>query len=116
MFLEYPERPKVAPDGTQIMLTCRVSIEFRVVWIIEIPGIGRFEAEDSMAISVLQDEGFIVAPSSAQDREIPLNITGSLSNNQATVECIAVNVSNNLTRYADIGGETNITVNIYGKP
>lgn len=86
-------------------------MEYRAVWIVEIPGIGRFEAEGSRAISVLQEEGFVTAPSTVQNRENPLTINGTLSNNQATVQCVAVNVSNTLTRYV---GET-VTMGFYGK-
>ena len=105
----------VAPVGAQITLTCRVHMAFRVVWIVEIPGIGRFEAESPAAITALQNEGFITVPSSAQDREIPLNITGSLSNNQATVNCMAVNNNIMSERYVE-RDQANITIEIYGKP
>ena len=112
MFLEYPAVHTAAPIGTQINLTCTVTTEYRVVWIVEIPGIGRFESEDSVAVSALQDEGFVTATTSAQNRENPLTITGSSRTNQATVQCAAVNVSNNFTRFTFA---TLITVEFFSK-
>ena len=102
----------MAPIGTRISLACSVTAEYRVVWIVEIPGIGRFETEDSAAISALQDVGFVTEITSAQNRENPLSITGSLRNNQATVQCAAVNVSNNLMKFVF---ETLNTVAFFGK-
>ena len=112
MFLEYPAVPTSALIGTQIVLTCRVTTEYRVVWIVEIPGIGRLETSDSIAVSALRDVGFVTATTSARNRENPLTITGSLRTNQATVQCTAVNVRNILTRFLF---ETLITVQFFSK-
>ena len=87
-------------------------MEYRVVWIVEIPGVGRLESEYSAAISALQEEGFATETTSAQNHENRLTITGSLRNNLATVQCAAVDVRNTKTRYV---GENIITVKFYGK-
>ena len=114
VFLENPSEPPLAHVvGTQIALTCRVAMEYRVVWIVEIPGMGRLESEDSAAISALQEEGFAIKTTYVQDRENRLTITGSLRNNLATVQCAAVDdVRNTKTRYVN---ENIITVKFYGK-
>ena len=109
MFLEYPAVPTVALIGTQIVLTCRVTTEYRVAWIVEIPGIGRFDSDDPAAVAALRDEGFVT---SIQNRENPLTITGSFRTNQATVQCAAVNVSNIFMRFVL---ETLITVQFFSK-
>ena len=114
VFLEYPALPTSAPIpiGTQIILTCRVTTEYRVIWIVEIPGRGIFYSEDSASVSALENVGFVTATSSAKNHEYPLTITGSLITNQATVQCAAVNVNNIFTRFLF---EALITVQFFSK-
>ena len=109
MFLEYPAVPTAALIGTQIVLTCKVTTEYRVVWIVEIPGIGRLETSDSIAVSDLRDVGFVTATTSARNRENPLTITGSLRTNQATVQCAAVSI------FRRFVFETLITIEFFSK-
>ena len=80
-----------------------------MVWIVEIPGIGRLETSDSIAVSDLRDVGFVTVTTSAQNRENPLTITGSLRTNQATVQCAAVSI------FRRFVFETLITVQFFSK-
>ena len=84
----------LAPVGTQVELTCRVAMGYRIVWIVGIPGVGEVDTEQSGVISVLSSRGIETEVSSAQKREPTLNISGTVGNNQTTVQCRAVNVTN----------------------
>ena len=111
MFLEYPTTPIAQPVGTQVALRCSVTTNYRVAWVVEIPGIGRFDTDDPTIIYALRVEGFVTAPSSLENRESPLTITGSLSNNQASVHCTGIYVRDAVTRHY---GER-ITIEFYGE-
>ena len=110
IFLEQPE-PVLAPLGTQVELTCRVAMGYRIVWIVGIPGVGEVDAEESGAISRLSSRGIETEVSSAENREPTLTISGIVENNQTTVQCRAVNVS---TFFQRCDGDV-VAMTFYGK-
>ena len=110
IFLEQPE-PVLAPLGTQVELTCRVAMGYRIVWTVEIPGGGEVDAEGPGVISSLSSRGIETEASSAENREPTLTISGTVENNQTTVQCRAVNV-NDIFQRSD--GDV-VTVTFYGK-
>ena len=110
IFLEQPQSV-LAPVGTQVDLTCRVAMGYRIVWIVVIPGVGEVNTEELGAISALSSRGIEAEASSAENREPTLTITGTVEVNQLTVQCIAVNVSTILDRS---DGDV-VTMTFYGK-
>ena len=100
----------LAPVGTQVELTCRVAMGYRVVWIVGIPGVGEVNAEESGVISQLSSRGIETEVSSAENLEPTLTISGTVENNQTTVQCRAANI-NSLQRFD--GDEATMT--FYGK-
>ena len=90
IFLEQPE-PVLAPLGTQVELTCRVAIGYRIVWII-VTTEGEVTNELADVISALSSRGIETEVSSAENHEPILTISGTVENNQTTVQCRAVNV------------------------
>ena len=110
IFLEQPE-PVLAPLGTQVELTCRVAMGYRIVWIVGIPGVVEVESEGSVAISALSSRGIETEVSSKENREPTLTISGIVENNQTTVQCTAVNVSN---FFQMCEGDV-VTMTFYGK-
>ena len=101
----------LAPVGTQVELTCRVAMGYRIVWIVGIPGRGEVNTDESGAISALSSRGIETEVSSAENYEPALTISGTVENNQTTVQCRAVNVSTILQRFA---GDV-VTMTFYGK-
>ena len=101
----------LAPLGTQVELTCRVAMGYRIVWIVGIPGVGEVDTEGSGVISELSLRGIETEVSSAENREPTLTISGTVENNQTTVQCRAVNVSTILQRCE---GDV-VTMTFYGK-
>ena len=100
----------LAPLGTQVELTCRVAMGYRIVWIVGIPGVGVVNAEESGAISELSSRGIETEVSSAENLEPTLTINGTVENNQTTVQCRAANI-NILQRFdSDV-----VTMTFYGK-
>ena len=85
IFLEQPE-PVLAPLGTQVELTCRVAMGYRIVWTIGIPEGGEVDTEGSGVTSALSSRGIETEVSSAENREPALNISGTVENNQTTVQ------------------------------
>ena len=83
---------------------------YRIVWIVGIPGGGDLEA-GSEAISALSSRGIETEVSSEVNREPTLTISGTVENNQTTVQCTAVNVSNFFQR---CDGDV-VTMTFYGK-
>ena len=110
IFLEQPE-PVLAPLGTQVELTCRVAMGYRIVWIVGLPGAGEVNAEETGAVSELSSRGIETEVSSAENREPTLTISGTVENNLTTVQCRAVNVSNFFQRS---DGDV-VTMSFYGK-
>ena len=109
IFLEQPE-PVLAPLGTQVELTCRVAVGYRTVWIVRIPGVeGVLTNEFSEVISALSSRGIETEVSSAVNHEPTLTISGTVENNQTTVQCTAVNVSNIFQCDGDV-----VTMTFYG--
>ena len=100
-----------APVGTQVELTCRVAMGYRIVWVVGIPGVGEFTAIESGTISALSSRGIETEVYSAENREPTLTISGTVENNQTTVQCRAVNVSNIFQRCE---GDV-VTMTFYGK-
>ena len=97
IFLEQPQS-LLAPVGTQVEVTCRVAMGYRIVWIVVIPGVGEVNTEESGAISALSSRGIETEISSAENREPTLTITGTVEVNQLTLQCRAVNVSDSFQR------------------
>ena len=82
-----------------------------MVWIVGIPGVeGELTNEISGAISFLSSRGIETEVSSAVNREPTLTISGTVENNQTTVQCTAVNVSNIFQCDGDV-----VTMTFYGK-
>ena len=101
----------LAPVGTQVDLTCRAAMGYRIVWIVGIPGVGMLTTEESGAISALSSRGIETEVSSAENREPTLTISGIVENNQTTVQCRAVNVS---TFFQRCDGDV-VSMTFYGK-
>ena len=84
---------------------------YRIVWIVGIPRVGEVNAEETGAISELSSRGIEAEVSSAENREPTLTISGTVENNQTTVQCRAVNVS---TFFQRCDGDV-VTMTFYGK-
>ena len=97
IFMVQPE-PVLAPLGTQVEITCRVVMGYRIVWIIGISGVGEATNELSEVITALSSRGIETEVSSAENHEPTLTISGTVENNQTTVKCRAVNLRNILQR------------------
>ena len=110
IFLEQPQ-PVLTPLGTQIEFTCRVAMGYRIVWVVGIPGVGEFTAIESGTISALSSRGIETEVSSVENREPTLTISGTVENNQTTVQCRAVNVSTIFQRREGYV----VTMTFYGK-
>ena len=110
IFLEQPE-PVLTPLGTQVELTCRVAMGYRIVWIVGISERGSINAEELGAIFALSSRGIETEVSSAENREPTLNISGTVENNSTTVQCRAVNITDIIQRCdGDVA-----TIAFYGK-
>ena len=108
--MEQPE-PVLAPLGTQVELTCRVAMGYRIVWIVGISEGGLINAEELGVISALSSRGIKTEVSSAENREPTLNISGTVENNNTTVRCRAVNIMDIFQRCdGDVA-----TIAFYGK-
>ena len=101
----------LAPLGTQVELTCRVAMGYRIVWIVGIPGVGVVSTEELGAISYLSSRGIETEVSSVENCEPKLTINGTRENNQTTVQCRAVNVNTFFQRF---DGDV-VTMTFYGK-
>ena len=86
-------------------------MRYRIVWAVGIPGVGVLTTEESGAISALSSRGVETEVSSAENREPALTISGTVENNNTTVQCRAVNVSDILQRS---DGDV-VTMTFYGK-
>ena len=84
---------------------------YRIAWIVGIPGVGEVNAEGSGAISELSSRGIETEISSAENHEPTLAISGTVENNQTTVKCRVVNVSDIFQR---CDGDV-VTMTFYGK-
>lgn len=112
VFLEQPEPVVMAPVGTQIELTCRVSMGYRTVWGVQLPGGTSVVAVETPAlIANLLSRGIVTELSTAENRNTPLIIGGTVEINQTTVQCLAVNLSDEFMRCD--GKEA--TVTFYGQ-
>ena len=102
----------MAPVGTQVVLTCTVATEYRVVWRIRSSSGVLVDAESPGVISALIDEGKTTALSTGVDRNPSLTINGTYDQNNGTiVQCIAVRLTSILERCeSDV-----ITVTFYSK-
>ena len=101
----------LAPVGTQVELTCRVAMGYRIVWVVGVPGVGVVDTDGSGVISALSSRGIETEVSSAENREPTLTISGIVENNNTTVQCRAVNVSDIFQR---CDGDV-VTMTFYGK-
>ena len=81
------------------------------MWIVEIPGVGEVDTEGPGIISALSSRGIETEVSSAENHEPTLTISGTVENNQTTVQCRAVSVSQPLQR---CDGDV-VTMTFYGK-
>ena len=84
---------------------------YRIVWVVGVPGLGEVYTEGSGVISALSSRGIETEVSSEVNREPTLTISGTVENNQTTVQCTAVNVSNFFQRF---DGDV-VTMTFYGK-
>ena len=108
--MEQPQ-PVLAPVRTMVELTCRVAMGYRIVWIFMVPGVGVVNTEETGAISALSSRGIETEASSAENLEPTLTISGTVENNNTTVQCRAVNV-NDIFQRCD--GDV-VTMTFYGK-
>lgn len=93
MFLEQPD-PVLEPIGTQIELTCRVNMEYRIAWSITPRGEVVASSTDSLGdlAFLITDHGIVSEISTATNREPPLRINGTMDNDQIIVQCITITV------------------------
>ena len=85
---------------------------YRIVWTVGIQGLGMLVNSEGVGIiSVLSSRGIETEVSSAENREPILTISGTVENNQTTVQCTAVNVS---TIFQRCDGDV-VTMTFYGK-
>ena len=84
---------------------------YRIVWIIGVPGVGELTTELAEVISRLSSRGIESEVSSGEKHEPTLTISGTVENNQTTVQCRAVNVSN---IFQSFDGDV-VTMTFYGK-
>ena len=85
---------------------------YRIVWAVGIPGRGMaVNSEGVGIIPALSSRGIETEVSSAENREPTLTISGTVENNQTTVQCTAVNVNDIFQRSE---GDV-VTMTFYGK-
>ena len=95
VILEEPD-PVLEPLGTQLELSCSVDMAFRTAWRIILPGspavtIDRYR---EVAFAILANHSIVTEVSSAENREPPLRIIGTIGNSGTTVQCRAVQLDN----------------------
>ena len=83
----------LAPIGTQVQLRCSVVQEYRVQWVVTIPGSG---AISSVEPGVLEYLGFI--PRSITTQESVLTVNGTEDINGTNIECLAVLITDGSMR------------------
>ena len=92
VILEEPD-PVLEPLGTQVKLKCRVDMVFRTAWRIILPGVPAVttDRDREVAFAFLANHGISMTEvSSAENREPPLRINGTIGNSGTTVQCIAI--------------------------
>ena len=88
VILEEPD-PVLEPLGGQMVLNCRVSMEYRTSW--RVDG-SRLTTESQAFINSLHIDGIISESSSAENREPPLIVSRTVENSGTTFQCIAIEV------------------------
>lgn len=111
VFLKQPQS-EPAPVGTQVELTCEVAAGYRMLWSIRLPGETLLVTiETARLYDALRSRGIVAKNSTAKNPNVPLIINGTEDNNKTSVRCIALDLSDPLSR---INGDI-ITVIFYGK-
>ena len=83
----------VEPLGTQVEVSCVVNSTFRTTWNILLGMGSDITTETQSNIDLLTaDRGIVTNVSSAENREPPLRINGTIESNGTTVQCIAINL------------------------
>jgi hypothetical protein len=87
--------PTMEPIGSQVTLTCQVKEGYRISWSITLHGEVVPSSTDSPAdLAFLNtNHGIVSALSTAFNREPPLQVNGLMSNDNVTVQCIAITVA-----------------------
>lgn len=88
------------PFGTQVVLNCRVGMEYRTTWSIKLPGQSSpTPLETQEVIDFLTSiNGIVSEISSTGNREPPLRINGTEGNDGTTVQCISIDLMNPTSR------------------
>ena len=110
MIREEPS-PVLEPLGTEVELHCRVDTSFRIEWIIFLPD-SRDPARSNDAVivaSLATMHGIVTEASSAENREPPLRINGTIGNSGTTVQCEAINLAKPLAAARCRGTEVPVT-------
>ena len=95
----------MAPVGTQVEVTCKVAVGYRVVFIVGLPDKnGSINTDEMGVIDLLSSRGI-------ETDNFTLTISNGTINNQTTVQCRAVNVSYTFQR---CDGEEIATITFYG--
>ena len=110
-FLEQPEPVVLVPVGTQVELTCRVAMGYRIVWSVQPPGGTQVAVETASIINTLLSRGIVTEISSVENPNTSLIINGTEENNQTTAQCIAVNLNDEFVR---CGGSLTTVTLYYG--
>ena len=96
MILEEPD-PVLEPLGTQVELKCSVDMAFRTAWRVILPESRAVttDRDRELAFAFLANHSISVTEvSSAENREPPLRIIGTIGNSGTTVQCIAMELDN----------------------
>ena len=97
----------MAPVGTQVEVTCKVAVGYRVVFIVELP-------DENGSINTLEDGVIYLLSSRGIETELynsTLTISNGTINNLTTVQCRAVSASD-ISQRCD--GEEIATITFYG--
>ena len=95
MIIEEPDPVLNEPLGTQVELNCRVDMNYMTSWKIILPQSpdATFATTRNVTVAFLaRNHSIMTEVSSAENREPPLRITGTIGNSGTTVQCIAVGV------------------------
>ena len=107
--------PVLEPLGTEVELQCRVDMAFRIEWIIFLPDSRNpARSNDALIVALLASmRGIVTEVSSADNREPPLRINGTIRNSGTTVQCEAISLADPVR--ADRCPGTEVPVIFHGK-
>ena len=103
--------PSLEPITTLLQVNCSVRPTHRVEWSVSLPGVPLSLINTPALIEISRKRGASTELSTAQNREPPLILNGTLTGSSVTVQCTAVDLDN---PFSTCPGEV-VSLRFYGK-